>query len=172
VRPNSAKHCPHCATLLVRAFVEGRERACCPGCPFVHFENPASASAGVVLDDSGRVLLIRRGIEPFRGCWALPAGYQEMDEHPADTARREIFEESGIVVEVVELFDLLFSLNDPRKPANLAVYLCRPIGGALEAGHDACEAAWFSLDDLPADLGFDNGPRILHRLKRRESPEQ
>jgi ADP-ribose pyrophosphatase YjhB (NUDIX family) len=133
----------------------------------VLYENPASAAAGVVFDESRRVLLIQRAIEPFRGYWALPAGYQEADEHPSETAAREIREESGIEVEVVELLDLLFLPNDARKPANLAVFLCRPTGGALRAGHDADDAAWFDVDRLPARLGFDNGPRILDWLKDR-----
>jgi 8-oxo-dGTP diphosphatase len=154
-----------CGTPLVSGLVEGRERPRCPDCPFVQFENPASAAAGVVIDAQRRVLLVRRKIEPFSGCWALPAGYQEIDEDPRDTVVREIKEESGIDVEVRELFDLLFVLSPHRKPANLAVYLCHPLGGTLAPGHDASEAAWFDLLSLPADLGFDNGPRILHRLR-------
>ncbi|MBL8857583.1 MAG: NUDIX domain-containing protein [Planctomycetes bacterium] len=160
-------HCPLCGALLVRAHVEGRDRARCSSCTFVLFENPASAAAGVVIDERRRVLLVRRAIEPFRGSWALPAGYQEIDEDPRATVVREIREESGIEVEVGELFDLLFVLAEARKPANLAVYLCRPRGGILKPGHDALEAAWFDLTRLPEDLGFDNGPRILHRLRER-----
>jgi ADP-ribose pyrophosphatase YjhB (NUDIX family) len=147
--------------------VEGRDRPRCDACEFVLYENPASAAAGVVIDENRRVLLIRRALEPYKGSWALPAGYQEVDEHPHETALREIQEESGIEAEIVELFDLLFISDDKRKPANLAVFVCRPIGGVLCAGEDALEAAWFHLDDLPADLGFQNGPRILDRVRKR-----
>jgi len=111
-----------------------------------------------------RVLLGRRSIEPYRGQWALPAGYQEIDEPPAQTAVREVLEESGIQVRVLSLFDLIFVPEDLRRPANVAIYLCAPVGGVLCAGEDALEAAWFGLDALPPDLGFDNGPRILERL--------
>jgi 8-oxo-dGTP diphosphatase len=159
------KHCPLCGVAVARAFVEGRDRARCPACDFVLFENPSCAAAGLVLDEHQRVLLVRRAIEPYKGSWALPAGYQELDEQLGDTAAREVLEESGIRVEVVRLFDLLFITDDARKPANLAVYLCRPIGGELRAGHEALEAAWFALDELPRDMGFENGPRILDRLK-------
>lgn len=129
------------------------------------FENPASAAAGVVLDEHRRVLLIRRAIEPFRGQWALPAGYQEMDEHPWETAVREVREETGAEIEVVELLDLLFIPEDHRKPANLAVFLCRYVGGGLTPGYDAIEADWFELTALPDELAFRNGPRILHGLR-------
>ena len=138
----------------------------CGACSFVLYENPAAASAGLVLDDERRVLLVRRAIEPFRGQWALPAGYQEIDEPPDRTAVREVFEESGIRVEVLSLFDLIFVPEDLRRPANVAIYRCRPVGGELRAGEDALEAAWFALDRLPPDLAFDNGPRILERLLR------
>jgi 8-oxo-dGTP diphosphatase len=162
-----AKHCPLCGALLVQSEIEGRPRRRCSQCPFVLYENPASAAAGLVLDESRRVLLVQRAIEPYKGHWALPAGYQEMDETPAQTATREIFEESGIAVEIVELFDLLFVADDYRRPSNLAVFLCRPLGGVLKAGDDALDAAWFDLQALPTKLGFDNGPRILERLRDR-----
>jgi 8-oxo-dGTP diphosphatase len=165
-----AKHCPLCAAPLARAEVEGRDRVRCTLCAFVLYENPACAAAGMVVDEGGRVLLVRRALEPFRGSWALPAGYQEVDEEPASTAAREVLEESGIEVEVVELIDLVFVAHHPSKPANLAVYLCRPTGGSLRRGSDTLEAAWFDPAELPADLGFGNGPRILAWLARRPGP--
>jgi len=114
----------------------------------------------MVVDPRGCVLLVRRAIEPFRGQWALPGGYQEVDEDPAVTAARETLEESGIEVEILRLIDLVFLPGQSVKPANLAVYLCRPIGGTLRNGEDTLEAGWFDPDDLPTDLGFDNRPRI------------
>lgn len=113
----------------------------------------------------GQVLLVRRAIEPFRGYWALPAGYQEIDEDPAKTVVREVLEEAGVEIEVQGLLDLLFVCDDPRKPANVAVYLCRAVGGALRPGEEETEAAWFSLDGLPAEIGFQNYARILGRLR-------
>jgi ADP-ribose pyrophosphatase YjhB (NUDIX family) len=151
------------------AVVEGRDRMRCTVCAFVLYENPACAAAGMVVDDAGRILLVRRAIEPWRGHWALPAGYQEVDEEPARTAAREVVEESGIEVEVVELVDLLY-VPAPVKAANLAVYRCRPIGGSLRRGADTLEAAWFDPAALPSDMGFDNGPRILRWLAVQRSP--
>jgi hypothetical protein len=63
------------------------------------------------------------------------------------------------------LLDLLFVSTDARKPANVAVYLCRAVGGSLHPGEEESEAAWFSLDALPPEIGFDNYPRILGRLR-------
>ena len=164
----SVSYCPLCGTGLVIAWIEGRERPHCSQCEFVLYRNPACAAAGVVLDGDRRVLLIRRRVPPYLGHWALPAGYQEIDEDPRDTARREILEETGLEVEVVRLFDVVYMSDDPRKPANVIVYLCRAVRGELCAGSDASEVAWFALDDLPEHIGFQNAPRILERLRRGE----
>ncbi|MCB9916539.1 MAG: NUDIX hydrolase [Planctomycetes bacterium] len=162
-----ARFCPVCAGELVSSPVHGRVRKACPACGVVLYENPASAAAAVVLDDAQRVLLVRRGIEPFLGAWALPAGYQEIDEHPHETVVREVREETGLDIAVDELFDLLHVPDDPRKPANLAIYLCRVVSGELRAGDDALEAAWFALDALPAEIGFHNREVVLQPLARR-----
>jgi 8-oxo-dGTP diphosphatase len=125
-----------------------------------------SAAAGVVLNARGEVLLVRRAIEPFRGYWALPAGYQEIDEEPSETVVREVLEESGVAIRVHGLLDLLFVSDDPRRPANVAVFLCQAVGGALRPGEEESDVRWFPLDGLPDDIGFDNYPRILGRLRR------
>jgi mutator protein MutT len=144
--------------------VHGRERLRCGMCGFVLYQNPASAAAGVVLNACGEILLVRRAIEPFRDHWALPAGYQELDEGPEETVVREVREEAGIEVEVLGLLDLLFVRDDPRKPANVAVFLCRARGGEPCSGREENGAGWFRLDALPQPIGFDNYARILARL--------
>lgn len=165
-----ARYCALCGAELIVALVEGRERKRCTACAFVLYLNPASAAAGVVLDDDGSVLLMRRAIEPFRGSWALPAGYQEYDEDPRQTVVREIFEETGVRAEVVELLDVIFVPDDPRKPANVTVFLCRQVGGTIAAGDDAMEAAWFPLDRLPGNLGFECNVTILESVRQRHGP--
>ena len=160
-----ARHCPLCGGALAPERVGERPRPRCAVCGFVLYRNPAAAALGVVLDARGRVLLIRRAIEPYRHHWALPAGYQEIDEGPADTVVREVREETGVHVEVCGLLDLLFVPDDPRKPANVAVFLCRAAGGRVAAGAEETDVDWFALDDLPDPIGFDNYPRILKRLQ-------
>lgn len=127
--------------------------------------NPASASLGVVLNGAGEVLLIRRAIEPFLGTWSLPAGYQEIDESPEEAVRREVLEEGGVDCEVEGLLDLLFVPDDPRKPGNVAVFLCRATGGEPRPGSEESEAGFFPLSRLPDNIGFDNADRILSRLQ-------
>jgi phosphoribosylformylglycinamidine cyclo-ligase len=130
----------------------------------VHFENPASAAAGLVVDAQGRVLLVRRRLAPHSGDWALPGGYQDADEEPTATAVREIREETGLSVEPLELFDVVFVPGGERRPANLTVYLCCVLAGTLAAGDDVFDARFFDLGALPERIGFDNRERILARL--------
>ena len=166
MRSPDATHCPQCGGTLGLLLVERRERQGCVGCGFVLYRNPASASAGVVLNPAGEVLLVRRAIEPWKGYWALPAGYQEIDEGPEDALVREVREETGIDVLVLGLLDLIHVPADPRKPANVAVFLCRAEAHAPRPdGSDVDAAAWFGLDRLPERIGFDNYPRILSRLR-------
>lgn len=143
--------------------IRGQDRPGCDSCGFVLYQNPVGASAGLVLRGD-QVLLIQRGIEPYLGAWAIPAGYQDADEPPAATVEREILEESGIIVEAYLLLDLLFVPDDPRKPANVALFACRPLGGVLKGADDALDARWFDLDDLPEDIAFNNREQVFDRL--------
>lgn len=129
------------------------------------YDNPAAASAAIALDPRGRVLLVRRAIDPGRGQWALPAGFQEAWESAAQTAERELREECGVESQALELYDLLRVEHADRRPLNLAIYLCAVLEGEPRAGDDALEAAWFELSALPEPLAFENRERILAPLE-------
>lgn len=161
------RHCAVCGSPLVLGAIEGRERAACSACAWVAYENPAAVAAGIVVSARGEVLLVQRALEPERLRWALPAGFQESDETPAEAARREIFEETGLEVEVGELFDLVFVPARLHRALNLAVFVCRPVGGRLAPGPELLAATWFDLDRLPDDIAFDNRARILDPFRTR-----
>ena len=158
-----ARFCPMCGARLATRLIDGRDRGVCPSCRFVFYKNPAVAAAAVVLR-AGEVLLIRRGIMPYRGTWTLPAGYEEYDERPDETAVRETREETGLDVRVSGLYDVHYTEDDPRKRALLIVYLCEVVGGTLRAADDALDARFFALDALPDEIGFANNRRVLGRL--------
>ena len=84
------KFCPSCGTETVARAIEGRERASCPGCGRVHYENAKPCAGAIVVDAAGRVLLGKRSIEPFKGLWDIPGGFLEAEEHPEEGARREV----------------------------------------------------------------------------------
>jgi 8-oxo-dGTP diphosphatase len=152
-----------CGEALTLLDAESVRRLACPGCGLESYQNPVGASAGLVLRGE-EVLLVQRGIEPFKGAWAIPAGYQDADESPPQAAEREILEETGVEVEAYMLLDLLWVPDDPRKPANVALFACRAIGGEASGADDAMDARWFPLDALPEELAFDNKAQVFDRL--------
>lgn len=158
-----AAYCPVCAAPLAPRVVFGRPRKCCTACDYVQFRSPACAVA-VVVARGREILMIRRGIEPYRGCWGLPGGYQDYHEGPQEAAVREVREETGIVARIERLLELCYTQDDPRKRTNVAVYLARPVGGRLRAGDDADDARYFALDALPENVAFENNRRILTKL--------
>jgi ADP-ribose pyrophosphatase YjhB (NUDIX family) len=160
----SPRFCSACGSRLEPREVGGRERRWCPACRAVLYENPVPAAA-VVVRRPGEVLLCRRAIEPYAGSWTLPAGYQEVDETTETTAVREVREETGLVVRLTGLLDVLTTDDDPRKPAILVVYEAVEVDGELLPGDDAREAAFHRLDALPEPLGFRNHRLVLDRLR-------
>jgi 8-oxo-dGTP diphosphatase len=155
--------CPLCGHSLVERNLDHRVRNVCPDCGFVHYMNPAPAAA-VICEQEGRVLLVKRKFEPKAGDWSLPAGFVEYAESPKETAVRETKEETGLDVNVLQLFGVYGSCDDPRTRVVLVVYHAQIVGGELQAGDDAIEARFFPRDQLPANVAFSSHQRALDRF--------
>lgn len=119
---------------------------------------------GIVLDPSGRILLIRRGQEPARGCWSVPGGRVRPGESAVDATRREILEETALAVTVGDLVGIV-----ERDAPDGSVYLirdfaCTPLGPPFDvrAGDDADDAGWFTPDQV-RDL--DCAPGLLEAFE-------
>lgn len=97
--------------------------------------------AGVAIDNSGRVLLIRRRDS---GEWQAPGGVLELDESFEDGVVREVREETGVEVEVEQLTGVYKNIT---RHVVALVYRCRPIGGAAYPTDESVEVTWISLDD-------------------------
>lgn len=138
------------------------DRPTCPNCGWVHYEDPKVA-AGVVLLEGGRILLVRRIMEPHAGQWSIPAGFVNAFEDPAQAAIRECREETGLVVELEGLFDMLTGREHARGADILLVYRAHQTGGSLHAADDADRADWFALNKLP-ELAFNSTKKVLDKL--------
>ena len=120
-------------------------------------ERPLLGVGGVVIHN-GRVLLVRRASEPLKGEWSIPGGLVELGEKLVDAVKREVLEETGLVIEpgeVLELFDSIWKDADGRYQYHyvLVDYLCRVISGELRAATDVSEVRWVAAEDLKfADL--------------------
>jgi ADP-ribose pyrophosphatase YjhB (NUDIX family) len=101
---------------------------------------------GAVIVDEGRVLLVRRGSEPLKGHWSLPGGLLELGESLIAGVVREVREETGLDVEMVELVELLDRIHRDGERVRyhyvIADYLCRVTGGSLQAASDADAVRW------------------------------
>jgi 8-oxo-dGTP diphosphatase len=158
-----AAFCPLCGADLAEATLYGAPRKTCTRCEYIQFRSPAGAAA-VVIARGREILFVQRAIEPYRGAWGFPAGYQEYWEALQETAVREAREETGLQIRIERLLDLRYTTDDPRKRANVAVYLARAVGGTLRAADDARDARYFSLDALPEPIAFQNNRDMLQRL--------
>ena len=126
---------------------------------------------GAVIIENGRVALVKRGHDPFIGEWSIPGGALELGETVADAVRREVLEETTLVVEPISLlnvYDRVILDNDERILYHYVLidYLCKRISGDLQAASDCDRAHWFSKEEtsklsLPVDtsevirLGFE-----------------
>jgi ADP-ribose pyrophosphatase YjhB (NUDIX family) len=126
----------------------GRQRPVCPQCGWIYFSDPKVAAA-ILLEQDGRVLLVRRVNEPYRGLWTLPAGFVDADEDPRQAAERECLEETGLTVRAGAVLDVIAGREHPRGADFVIVYRGEVLAGELQAADDADEAAWFRRDDLP-----------------------
>jgi 8-oxo-dGTP diphosphatase len=104
-----------------------------------------------------RILLIKRGNEPFAGSWALPGGFVDEAEQVIEAASRELAEETGLDVQKLELLGVYDTPGrDPRGWTVSVVYIARlPSEAAVAGADDASDARWFSVDGLP-ELAFDH----------------
>ena len=154
------KYCPACATPLEIKDIFGTQRPACPNCRHVVYHDPKVATTCIVERD-GRILMIRRALEPEIGLWCMPGGYVDRGEVVEEAAAREVLEETGLVVEVKGLVGLF---SEQGRPVIVAAFAAKETGGALQAGPEAQEVDFFSQDDLPP-LAFPRDVEILERWR-------
>jgi mutator protein MutT len=110
-------------------------------------------AVGVIIREGERIVLIRRDKEPSKGLWTFPGGAVELGESLQDAARREAFEETGLIVavgEVATVIDHVVCDEAGRTRYHYVIidYMARPMGGTLQPGTDVSDACWFRLADL------------------------
>ncbi len=152
-------YCPGCGNSIIHETRFGKVRPVCPQCGWIYFPDPKVAAA-VLIEQDGRVLLVRRANEPQRGKWTLPAGFVDAGEDPARAAERECLEETGLSVRATSVMDVIAGLEHPRGANILIVYRGEVLSGQLAAHDDADQAAFFPLDNLPP-LAFEATQHIL-----------
>lgn len=121
------------------------------------------------------LLLVNRKREPYRGHWAIPGGFIEMDEELEDAVVRELAEETGLTDVPLEQMRTFGTVGRDPRGRQITVVFMGVIEGkqpVVRGGDDAAEARWFDLDRLPANMAFDHAS-VAHfaigRLKRKKA---
>ena len=131
---------------------------------------------GALIFRRGRILMARRGKEPLKGWWSLPGGALETGETLDHAVRREVLEETSLIVEPVRVFEIFERIMRDAQGATeyhyiLIDYLCRIIGGEPAAGDDVCRVEWMRLADLRGLQITEGTLKVIERAfrKRRKS---
>jgi 8-oxo-dGTP diphosphatase len=137
-------------------------------------QRPVVGVGGVIIED-GRALLIRRGSEPLRGEWSIPGGTLELGETLREGVARELLEETGVAVRVldlIEVFERIFpgdverSGNDDARPKYhyvIADYLCERVSGEPRAGSDVTDVTFAREEELGKFHLTETAMRVLRR---------
>jgi 8-oxo-dGTP diphosphatase len=131
-------------------------------------EAPIVAVGAIILEGS-RIVLVQRGKEPSPGMWTFPGGAIELGEPIREAVRREALEETGLLVDVGEVFTVIDNVvpdeqGRPRYHYVIVDFLARPVGGTLRAGSDVDAACWASLADLDGLEMTEKAGQIARRL--------
>ena len=144
------KHCKNCGTAVVYRIPDDgdtKQRAVCPACDTIHYENPLNV-VGTVPYLGDKLLLCKRNIEPRFGKWTLPAGFMELGESTSEGAARETVEEAGAQFMMGELFTVMSVI---RVGQVHLFYLAELTSDVFDPGTETIEARLFSEDEIPWD---------------------
>ena len=135
------------------------------------YPHPAVTTDCVVFGVDGRklkILLIERGNEPYKGYWAFPGGFLNMDENATQGALRELEEETGLRLDHIKEFGTFTDVNrDPRERVISIAFYALVDKVVVNGGDDAAKAEWFAIDELPP-LAFDHNmmlKKVQQKLK-------
>ena len=162
------RFCPVCGGKLHHRSLkpEEPERLVCAKCDFVFYLDPKVVACSVVEMD-GRIVLLKRAIDPQKGKWVLPGGYVDRGEEVKAAARRETKEECGLTIRLKELLGLY---SYPGRISVVAVYVAESSGGELIVGDETAEVGLYLPESIPWDeLAFQSTMDALKDyLKKRE----
>jgi ADP-ribose pyrophosphatase YjhB (NUDIX family) len=172
MQPRFCAQCGH--TLEVRAVEDHRVRPVCPACGFIVYLNPPIAAGVIAARIDGKIALVVRGEEPGKGLWGLPAGFMEIDETVEQAARRECFEETGLTLELGDLWGVWSYYHEYKQTSGvLVLYTARVTGGEPHPGSDTVRVEFFAPDEIPfKQLAFTTHREALARWKRRREGQE
>jgi ADP-ribose pyrophosphatase YjhB (NUDIX family) len=167
----SLNFCSRCGGPLNFGFIDGenRERLACSNCGFVAYVNPRLVVSTIPVTDDGRVVLLRRGIEPGKGWWAQPGGFLEVDETVTEAAIRETLEETGLLVKPGEIIGLYARLE---AAVVVLAFEAEVVSGEFRTNPEALEIEAFAPEDIPwPNIAFSTTKWALRDWVARRRPD-
>ena len=158
-------HCPRCGGALEKRVVFSHDppRLVCAACRFVFYLDPKVA-VGAICRKDGKIVLLRRAIDPAFGKWVFPGGYVDRGESLEDAARREAKEEIGVEVRLTRLINVY---SYTGRPVVVVVYEADVVAGEIHGGDEALEVHSFEPGDIPWDgLAFRSTREALEEFLR------
>ena len=165
------RYCSRCGAELRHGAVDGedRHRSNCPSCGRIAYVNPRLVVTTLPVTDDGRLILLRRGIEPGLGAWAQPGGFLEVDESVGEAAVRETLEETGLIIRPGEVVGLYTRLE---AAVVVLVLEASVVGGVAAPTPEALEIEAFAPDAIPwSGLAFKTTYWALVDWLRLRHPE-
>lgn len=143
------KFCPFCRSKLLKTKLHGNSRLFCRKCGWMHYANPLPSAVAFVRNENNEILLIKRGVAPGKGKWALPSGFIEQNELPEHAVIRELKEETNIKGAVNSLIGVYTEPTTVYGNVLLIAYDVKIIGGRIKPGSDTMAAKFYFADRLP-----------------------
>ena len=165
------RYCPKCGQSL-QEIILGMNKAPrlkCLDCGFIFYQN-SKPTASALIVNGGKVLLGKRSIEPYKNYWDILGGFLELGESPEHGVHREIKEETGLDIEILDLLGIFMDEYGPGGEATLNIcYLAKVVAGEAKPADDVDELRWFTASDIPKNLAFKNGRGIIDLWLKKQS---
>ncbi len=165
------RFCPRCGAFLGPP-EEGTTQQVCLVCQATYYHNAKPCAGAFVIRD-GKVMLVRRGIEPYKDYWDIPGGFLAPNEHPEAGAVREVWEETGLRVRVTHLQGIFvdtYGENSSEYTLNI-YYRAEVVEGEPALRTDAVEISWFAPSELPENIAFEHARVALAQWVASEQQE-
>ena len=166
-----AHYCFQCGTQLELRLIENREREVCSACGWIYYAQ-LKVSAAILIEQDGKLLLLQRSYEPWKGTWMVPAGYVEADEDPKEAAVREVCEETGLEVELGELFHVYYFDDDPRGKGVAFVYKAEKVSGEININDESTTAKYFHWSEIPSELSKGGHDKMIIEWRRQAQKKE
>lgn len=165
IKPPDYKFCPFCGRKLTFRLEEGKKRKYCQACKWTYYPHVRCSAAGVA-SEAGKILLVKRKRQPYRGTWMFPGGFVDYGEHPKETVVREIKGETGLEVRAIELINVLqYKSIFSSRGGIVFFYRVEVVEGKLVCNDEENEEVAWKRIESPPKIGIEAHRYVIKKLQ-------